>query len=1237
MDTYTTGSNPGNVVVTWMDLIDDSGTNLGQYHLIFDNAGINIIAWICQFLASLLMVFANTFGVALMGIIRLITDGDLVLGWLGGLVEIILTAIHNFISPLWIAGAAFAIVVMKAALPKGDFLGGGSAGGVRETLRSVTGKGYSMGGSIMKWDGSEDWGGVRKFLQALVNGSIVFTVILFLSQNPVGLLAKIVDAVSSIGNDITGSNGSDLHWAADILSALYGLVNFGGMPPDQCASSWAYDFQNNTKTVLDCMGQDVKGDLFTVITAVFALVVIVAMAFFMWQFFSRGIIFFVYALWDILSLPYYLAFNMFKPSVKDDRFIFDESYKAISHAAIYVLYYLLAVFCVTSGPALVLAAAVKSSIPVILQLTIIAAVFYFAGRLAPIILNPRISTGRPNSLQEAASQFLVFNKDENGKTRIDWRASRKQTMEVVKTSKLYTEIKDNPIMARYNASKELSEDANKIRESIVNDTGIKDQNDFLAVAINNSSRAARQLNRQERTLRMREAAGLISKEQAELKRQELRDRRTLLEEARKRAREGKAATRMMVIPEELKYFEQFQGKLYASEAEIEAARNQHNMEAFKTTTGIDAKSVERFVHADAYLEQDQREVEQLRQRYKAAVSANNSKVATEIRKKLEDAQEKLSNQRKVVDQKDKFLSGMLATEFVENPAFDPSKADSKDAEPLLIAKTVESPAEKLKKKKAKEKKEKTAKQLKEFAQETGLQESEYDNYNNSETLLEDALESKKFVTNRINKLRNDARAGIINDEVFRTSLTKLADESKSLDEKIEKFRGYEAMKGKSLAEGDKFYTVPDPRRNTIAGTYTQDLKIPRAAGDVEVDEVEAMSYLVKTGMQDAIRQSSVKQRGHLNTIGSTVDKVVEGNLSVDQLRELFAYEKDGKQRQTEFLESLISMSSRSRGTANAFEAHHMVRAVDDLINELEAAEEIEDEDIKKNTKARIRRALNRQFMDIDQITSAAGRAVALEAGHHAAEQVTQEIKQGYASRGEVFDLDIPFVDPEDASTWNLSPVGVNTDAIEQEIFGTPDTDPEMSITSSTTPIQMVDSSEILGSLRYQSELYSQQLDILKSIDEKYGQSWAGDAVASRDINITSGVSSPSTVVIDGGLAAGLYNAGEVVQSTRDGLVNLSTPEDIKSYTNSSGEYTSEKTTQTGTPSVDAITQGSQLKGALNLQLIKHEASQGEGASLANLGDITGILPSIEGDPRSLTVTSDDNDGLVAVRAKSLGY
>lgn len=1236
MDTYTTGSNPGNVVVTWMDLIDETGTNLGQYHLIFDNAGINIIAWICQFLASLLMVFANTFGVALMGLVRLITDGDLVLGWLGGLVEVVLTAIHNFISPLWIAGVAFTIIVLKAALPKGDFLSGGSAGGVRATLRSVTGKGYSMGGSIMKWDGSEDWGGVRKFLQALVNGSIVFTVILFLSQNPVGLLAKIVESVSSIGNGITGSNGSDLHWAADIMSALYGLVNFGGMPPDQCTSAWASDFQNNTKTVLDCIGQDVKGDLFTVITAVFALVVIVAMAFFMWQFFSRGIIFFVYALWDILSLPYYLAFNMFKPSVKDDRFIFDESYKAISHAAIYVLYYLLAVFCITSGPALVLAAAVKSTIPIILQLTLIAAVFYFAGRLAPIILNPRISTGRPNSLQEVASQFLVVNKDANGKTRIDWRASRKQTIETMKTSKLYTEIKDNPLMAKYNASKELSEDANKIRESIVNDTGIKDQNDFLAVAINNSARAARQLDRQERILRMREAAGLISKEQAELKRKELRDRRTLLEEARKRVRDGKAATRMMVIPEELKYFEQFQGKLYASEAEIEAARNEHNMEAFKTATGIDAKSVERFVHAETYLDRDQREVDQLRQRYDAAVAANNSTVATEIRKKLEDAQKKLSNQRKVVAQKDKFLSGMLATEFVENPAFDPSKAGGKDAEPLLIAKTVESPAEKLRKQKAKEKKEKTDKQLKAFTQETGLQESEYDDYNNSETLLEDALESKKFVTNRINKLRSDARAGIINDEVFRTNLTKLADESKSLDERIEKFRGYEAMKGKSLAEGDKFYTIPDPRRNTIEGTYTQDLKIPRAAGDVEVDEVEAMSYLVKTGMQDAIRQSSVEQRGHLNTIGTTVDKVVKGNLSVDQLRELFTREKDGKQERTEFLDALIAMSDRSKGTTNVFEAHRMVRAVADLIGELEDAGEIEDDGIRKQTETRIRRSLNRQFMDIDQLTSAAGRSYALEAGQRAAEQITQEIKKGYASRGEVLDLDIPFIDPADTSTWNLSPVGVDTDAIEQEIFGTPGTTPDVDTTSSTTSIQMVDNSEILGNLQRQTELYSQQLDILKSIDDKYGQSWAGDAISSRNLTVAPGTSAPSTVVIDGGLAAGLYNAGEIVQSTRDGLINLSTPEEVQPYTNSAGEYTSERATQTGTPSTDTVTQGSQLKGALSLQLIKHEAAQGEGPSLANLGDITGLLPSIEGDPRILAVTSNE-DGLVAVRAKSLGY
>ena len=142
------------------------------------------------------------------------------------------------------------------------------------------------------------------------------------------------------------------------------------------------------------------------------LVVIGTLAYYLFQLFLRGSLFLGIVIWDFFILPYKLGWEMFKPDFTNgDRKWFDVIEETIFDFFLYLFYFLLIVFLLTSGPTIIVYLVSVGEMPALVQYLIIAILFYLGGKFAyKIAPSEQLSTRHTTSWADLAAN--VFYQDE---------------------------------------------------------------------------------------------------------------------------------------------------------------------------------------------------------------------------------------------------------------------------------------------------------------------------------------------------------------------------------------------------------------------------------------------------------------------------------------------------------------------------------------------------------------------------------------------------------------------------------------------------------------------------------------------------------------------------------------------------------------------------------------------------------------------------------------------------------
>ena len=94
------GCNP---LLEWMGMTDTNGVNLACYNPVYEDGVIHIISVIVGFIIGVIVQIGMLFAGIALFLVRLLTDENLVLGYLGDTLQLVLDAIHFVIPPFSLA------------------------------------------------------------------------------------------------------------------------------------------------------------------------------------------------------------------------------------------------------------------------------------------------------------------------------------------------------------------------------------------------------------------------------------------------------------------------------------------------------------------------------------------------------------------------------------------------------------------------------------------------------------------------------------------------------------------------------------------------------------------------------------------------------------------------------------------------------------------------------------------------------------------------------------------------------------------------------------------------------------------------------------------------------------------------------------------------------------------------------------------------------------------------------
>ena len=410
-----------NPLVEMLNLHDSYGINIGHYQMFFKSGLTNPISGIIGLLCNLILIVLITIFSLVFLLVKTITDADFLLGWLSNLLQSVLDAIHGVVPPIMLASLGFAVVLTRFTAPK--ILGYGSGSNRFSSIEVFN----SVGGKFKsrleqhdqgKFDYTDDknW---KNFLENLFQASLIFFTILILSANPLKWLVEVLDKVANIGSDISG-NGDATNSFLDILAPLVILANYGGSDKYAgCTNAWLSAVKSGSDTAGQCTAD---GTPMSLLLIIFTAIVFAAYTYYLVMMFSRGSLFLAYTIWNFISLPYRLGWQLFKPDFSGNaKRWYDKMVDAIYDAAVYLAFYLLCVFLMTSVPVIVVNATAQSGMAALLSYIILTAAFYFGGKNAYRI-GPKTDEDHAQSWGDLMNQIVV----RNSAGTIDFKATASQ-------------------------------------------------------------------------------------------------------------------------------------------------------------------------------------------------------------------------------------------------------------------------------------------------------------------------------------------------------------------------------------------------------------------------------------------------------------------------------------------------------------------------------------------------------------------------------------------------------------------------------------------------------------------------------------------------------------------------------------------------------------------------------------------------------------------------------------------
>lgn len=615
-----------NPLIEWANITSSSGVNIACYAPIYEEGLSHPVSAIFSFLIKAVVYLVVTIVGIVLSLVRLMTDPDLVLVHIGSGLQYVLDAIHMIAPPIAIAAIAFGVVILHATAPRaaeGDgFLAWMIPQSTHEKVRAAVFRksGFDYHEKEL----------VHEFSRSVIQGLLVGGIIFLISTNPIGWLVKAINAVTRIGNTsvLDGMSGHD--YATNVIGQMVFMVNYPNGGDSSCQSAWESAISSGAEDVAGCGPTPTAGPL-AVLMCILFVICAGALIYYMAMVAKRGSLFLLIVMWEFAALPYKLAWAMFKPDFGTDRGRrwYDTLIETVFEFLAYLAYFLLVVFLLTSGPALVVATFQNTDLHPLLTYILLSIIFImlgnYADRLGP---SDNIRGERPENwsgvfdrerIKETVLNQVIVRDEVTDKTRIDW-------------SQLGTNLKESnagrdvrSLMSKDNTPEALAARDKERRaqqdQMLTEAFGIgkgEDVTNFHRSLFRDPEKHLANIDNQIAALRRKVANGDLSQEEFVVKRDQLRARQEGLEKLIEAKQDEKYMTErerkrqeLAMVPMHLR--SELNGREYAPQWEIDKAADlkEKKVIADYIGDGVTAEQLAKWDSVDRDLEEAHEDLEAL--------------------------------------------------------------------------------------------------------------------------------------------------------------------------------------------------------------------------------------------------------------------------------------------------------------------------------------------------------------------------------------------------------------------------------------------------------------------------------------------------------------------------------------------------------------------------------------------------------------------------------------------------
>lgn len=326
-----------NILISWMDVTDQQGVNIADYHLILDDG---IFSKPFAFLINLVFEIFKIVAVVSAFLVQLLTDPDFVIAGVAEVFQNILDSVYNVAPPWLILSAGFTVLV------------------ARLYIQPTKNKGASTGWSRPKNMRNGGFESEKKLWSNLGGGLAWMFFALLLLTNPLALLQRALEFVQDLVQSVGGlSLGGDqtTTYVGTMTSVLTQIINFN-TTLGNCNSNWFSDMQSGTDTTLQCTGGEAPdANAMMLIMVIVGTALMAMVAYFTFFCFTRGTWFLFMTVWHFFKLPLAGTKKLFVSSDLDSpKANFDTMKNIIIDLCVFALYYMLVIFLMGAAPMFIL-------------------------------------------------------------------------------------------------------------------------------------------------------------------------------------------------------------------------------------------------------------------------------------------------------------------------------------------------------------------------------------------------------------------------------------------------------------------------------------------------------------------------------------------------------------------------------------------------------------------------------------------------------------------------------------------------------------------------------------------------------------------------------------------------------------------------------------------------------------------------------------------------------------------